>query len=147
MPQPSVEAAIEQVLADHRQSRRRFLGRAGGLALAASGMSSVLAACGGVEGTADKAKHAGSSSKAVSHPKVPLSELQFSNWPLYIDRKVLKAFERRYGVDVKYVEDVNDNTEFFGKVRQQLQSGQPTGRDLVALTDWMAARWVRSGFC
>ena len=140
--QPSIEAALEHALAAHRHSRRRFLGRAGGLALASSGLSTALAACGGVEGTAQKAKPKGD----VSHPKVPLTELRFSNWPLYIDRKVLKDFERQSGLEVEYVEEVNDNTEFFGKVRQQLQSGKPTGRDLVALTDWMAARWVRNGY-
>ena len=70
----------------------------------------------------------------------------FSNWPLYIDKKVLKAFDKQYGGKVRYVEDINDNFEFFGKVRQQLSRGQSIGRDIVVLTDYMAARWVRDGF-
>ena len=142
MPRESVEAAIERALAEHRHSRRRFLGRAGSLALAGSTMASVLSACGGAEGTGG----GGQTTAQADHPKVPLSEMTFSNWPLYIDRKVLREFERRNDVEVRYREDINDNSEFFGKVRQQLDAKRPTGRDLVALTDWMAARWIRQGY-
>ena len=46
---------------------------------------------------------------------------------------MLKDFDKRYGGHVKYVEDINDNDEFFGKVRQQLQADQPIGRDIVTL--------------
>jgi len=47
---------------------------------------------------------------------------------------------------VTYTEDVNDNNEFFAKVRTQLEQGQDIGRDLVVLTDWMAAIWIQDGF-
>jgi spermidine/putrescine transport system substrate-binding protein len=120
-------------------SRRAFISRAGSLAFAGT----MLGACGGVEGTAKKAT---ATPDAVSHPKVALDRIEFSNWPLYIDRKVIKDFEQRFDVDLHYVEDINDNSEFFAKVRQQLEQGEPTGRDLVALTDWMAARWIRLGY-
>ena len=70
----------------------------------------------------------------------------FSNWPLYIDKAVLKEFDKRYGGHVKYVEDINDNDEFYGKVRQQLQAEQPIGRDIVTLTDFMAVKWVRNRY-
>jgi spermidine/putrescine transport system substrate-binding protein len=120
-------------------SRRAFISRAGSLAFA----STMLGACGGVEGTANKPT---ATPAAASHPKVALDRIEFSNWPLYIDRKVIKSFEKRFDVDLHYVEDINDNSEFFAKVRQQLEQGEPTGRDLVALTDWMAARWIRNGY-
>ncbi len=68
--------------------------------------------------------------------------LVFSNWPLYIDvdektkkRPTLELFERRYGVKVKYIEDINDNATFFGKIQGALSRGQSTGRDIVVLTD------------
>jgi spermidine/putrescine transport system substrate-binding protein len=122
-----------------QMSRRAFISRAGSLAFA----STMLGACGGVEGTANKPT---ATPDAVSHPRVALDRIEFSNWPLYIDRKVIKDFEKRFDVDLHYVEDINDNSEFFAKVRQQLEQGEPTGRDLVALTDWMAARWVRLGY-
>ena len=54
-----------------------------------------------------------------------------------------RASRRPSGVELKYIEDINDNTEFFGKVRQPLERGDGIGRDLVALTDWMAGRWIR----
>jgi spermidine/putrescine transport system substrate-binding protein len=83
---------------------------------------------------------------SVNHPKTAIGNWTFSNWPLYMDKKLLKAFDQKYGGHVKYLEDINDNFEFFGKVRQQLQNGQPIGRDLVVLTDYMAGRWIRSGY-
>jgi spermidine/putrescine transport system substrate-binding protein len=119
--------------------RRQFISRAGSLALA----STLLSACGGVKGTADKTP---TPAPTADHPKQPLSDIRFSNWPLYIDRKVIRDFNRRFGAKLRYTEDINDNEEFFAKVRQQLEADQPTGRDLVALTDWMAARWIRLGY-
>ena len=32
------------------------------------------------------------------------------------------------------------------KVRQELEQGKPIGRDIVAPTDWMAARWIDLGY-
>ena len=130
---------LERALGDGL-SRRRFIGRAGSLALAA-----MLAGC-GIEGTLERAQRRATPVATVRHPKVPIGNWTFSNWPLYIDKKVLKTFDRRYGGHVKYVEDINDNDEFFGKVRQQLQANQPIGRDIVTLTDYMAAKWVRDRF-
>ena len=77
---------------------------------------------------------------------MPIGNWTFSNWPLYIDKKVLKTFDKRYGGHVKYVEDINDNDEFYGKVRQQLQANQSIGRDIVVLTDPMASKWVRNRY-
>jgi spermidine/putrescine transport system substrate-binding protein len=130
---------LEDRLQELLLTRRRFVGRAGSLGLA----SALLAACGGVKGTAQKAAKTPTS---VHHAKVPIGNWTFSNWPLYIDKKVLKTFDKRYGGHVKYIEDINDNDEFFGKVRQQLEQHQPIGRDIVTLTDYMAAKWVRDGY-
>src|SRR5215212_4926745 len=135
----SFESALDRLLAQERVSRRRFVGRAGSLALAGSA-AALLQACGGDDGDGGGGEQ---KQAAVDHPKVALDRIVFSNWPLYIDKKVLKDFEKRYQAKVRYVEDINDNDEFFGKVRQPLQQGDSIGRDLVALTDWMAARWIR----
>jgi len=79
--------------------------------------------------------------------------LNWSNWPLYIDsnddtgeRPTLEAFQKESGIAVTYTEDINDNNEFFAKVRTQLEQGQDVGRDLVVLTDWMAAMWIQNGY-
>jgi len=75
-------------------------------------------------------------------PKKLAKTLTFSNWPLYIDidektkrRPTLDLFQKRYGVKVKYIEDINDNATFFGKIQGPLSRGQSTGRDIIVLTD------------
>lgn len=148
MTDPSIERALERYLEQERLSRRRFLGRAGSTGLALTGLSAFIAACGGVEGTAEQSPGANrEKAAAVSHPETEIGDWTFSNWPLYMDRKILRDFNREYGGKVRYLEDINDNYEFFGKVRQQLEQGDPIGRDIVVLTDYMASRWVRNGYC
>jgi spermidine/putrescine transport system substrate-binding protein len=68
--------------------------------------------------------------------------LTISNWTLYIDidektkkRPTIELFQKRYGVKVKYVEDINDNATFFGKIQAQLSRGQSIGRDIIVMTD------------
>jgi len=61
-------------------------------------------------------------------------------------RPSLDAFVKQSGIDVSYTEDINDNNEFYAKVRTQLEQGQSIDRDLVVLTDWMAALWIESGY-
>ncbi|MFE6889683.1 spermidine/putrescine ABC transporter substrate-binding protein [Streptomyces sp. NPDC057694] len=80
--------------------------------------------------------------------------LTWANWPLYIDvddddtskRPTLDAFEKRSGIQVKYTEEINDNDEFFGKISPSLMNHQKTGRDLIVISDWMCARFVRLGW-
>ena len=61
-------------------------------------------------------------------------------------RRSSRRSTSKFGGHVKYVEDINDNDEFYGKVRQQLQADQPIGRDIVTLTDFMAVKWVRNRY-
>jgi spermidine/putrescine transport system substrate-binding protein len=78
--------------------------------------------------------------------------LVVSNWPEYIDvaekgqRNTLEDFEKATGIKVDYTDDVSDNAEFFAKVRNQLSYCEPIGRDLMMLTDWMAARMIGLGW-
>lgn len=79
--------------------------------------------------------------------------VDFSNWTEYIDvtddgkhHPTLDAFTKRTGIKVKYTEDINDNVEFFGKIKPQLAAGQDTGRDLMVLTDRLAGRMIRLGW-
>ena len=56
----------------------------------------------------------------------PGDELTISQWPLFIDpgkNGTVAEFERETGVDVNYIEDINDNAEFFGKLRPLLPRG------------------------
>jgi spermidine/putrescine transport system substrate-binding protein len=146
MSDRSPDQALEQWLNARTMDRRRFIGRAGSSALALSGLSAVLAACGGVEGEGGDDEPQAEATPAVQHPEEEIGRLVFSNWPLYIDRQVLRDFDDEFGANTRYIEDINDNYEFFGRVRQQLANDEDIGRDLVVLTDYMAARWVRSGW-
>jgi spermidine/putrescine transport system substrate-binding protein len=128
-----------------RVSRRRFLGRAGSTGLALTSLPAILAAC-GIEGTGPTEEEAARAHREVRHPKTEIGRWTFSNWPLYMDKKVLKAFDKKYGGRVRYIEEINDNYEFFGKVSQQLEQHRPIGRDIVVLTDYMASRWVRNAY-
>jgi spermidine/putrescine transport system substrate-binding protein len=130
-----------------RLNRRTFVRRAGGAGLTLTGLPAIFAACGGVEGTQEKAEERNAErAEEVSHPKTEIGNWTFSNWPLYMDKKVLRDFEKEFGGKIRYLEDINDNYEFLGKVRQQLENGQPIGRDLVALTTYMSGRWVRNSW-
>ncbi len=68
--------------------------------------------------------------------------LRFSNWTLYMDYveetkkyPTLEAFTKEFGVDVNYTEDINSNSEYFGKIQGPLSRGQSIDRDIIVLTD------------
>jgi spermidine/putrescine transport system substrate-binding protein len=98
----------------------------------------LLAACGSGGGI----KAASQSSSSAPVKRQLAKTLRFSNWPLYIDvnektktHPTLDAFTKKTGVKVKYVEDINDNDQYFGKIEGPLSKGQGIGRDIVVLTD------------
>jgi spermidine/putrescine transport system substrate-binding protein len=76
----------------------------------------------------------------------PQGDLTISNWPLYIDKKTVPDFEKATGVSVKYIEDVNDNAEFFAKMQPLLAKGQSGGRSIFVVTDWMAKKMYDLGY-
>ncbi|ARF64593.1 polyamine ABC transporter substrate-binding protein [Streptomyces violaceoruber] len=117
-------------------------------ALGAGAAGAALAGCGVPAAFVEPGERAGRDSSATDHT------LHFANWPLYIDtddddeskRPTLDAFSRRTGISVTYTEEINDNDEFFGKISPALMNRQQTGRDLIVISDWMAARFVRLGW-
>jgi spermidine/putrescine transport system substrate-binding protein len=136
-----LEGRFEQIIRDEI-SRRRLLRRGAAGALSLSALS-YLAACGSETGGGGDGD---GEAEAETIKKAKIADnLYFANWPLYIeeDRGTLIEFEQQYGTKVKYVEEINDNTEFFGKVRQQYERGDSGGRDIHVVTDWMAARMIR----
>ncbi|MGZ4616133.1 MAG: polyamine ABC transporter substrate-binding protein [Actinomycetes bacterium] len=125
-------------------SRRTLLQGAGGAAVAAT-----LAAC----GTSGTSKTVSTKSQAAKDLSATQKIINWSNWPEYIDvndktqkRPTIDEFTAKTGIKVNYVEDYNDNDEFFAKVKPQLSSGQDTGRDVWCSTDWMVARLIRLGW-
>ena len=83
----------------------------------------------------------------------PEDELNFANWPLYIDQDeetgesaTLQQFEEEFGITVNYSEAVEDNVSFFGTIQPSLAAGEDTGYDLVVVTDWMVGNMARLGY-
>ncbi len=114
-------------------SRRQFMGRAGALFGTALVAPSVLAACGSSGGS----KGAGGGTGGGGGKSVSIS-----NWTSYISNQSKKDFQRDTGIKLTYTEDINDNNEYFAKVRPNLSRHQSIGRDGFVLTDWMANRMI-----
>ncbi|MDT0471942.1 spermidine/putrescine ABC transporter substrate-binding protein [Streptomyces griseoviridis] len=145
---PAQVAAVRRSFRNGRAAltRRSLLRASAGGALAVGGLG-ALSACG--------IPAAGRTEGGTSAEDRSATEktVNFSNWTEYIDvddsgksHPTLDQFRRRTGIAVKYTEDINDNNEFFGKIKPQLAAGQATGRDLIVLTDWLAARLIRLGW-
>jgi spermidine/putrescine transport system substrate-binding protein len=129
-PKKPLSAEASAIL-NSKFSRRALVAGAGAL-----GGAALLTSCGS---GGDEAASAGS--------------VRWGNWPLYLDYDdktqeypTLVAFTAATGIAAEYFEDYNDNDEFFGKVQAQLKLKQDIGYDIVAPTDWMAARWIRLGY-
>ena len=116
--------------------------------LGAAGATGLLAACGVKPAYVAEDRRAGRDLSGRER------SVTFANWPLYIDtddddprkRPSLDAFRERTGIAVRYTEEINDNDEFFGKIGPALMNGQAVDRDLIVVSDWMAARFVRLGW-
>jgi spermidine/putrescine transport system substrate-binding protein len=112
------------------------------------------AALGALAGCGVPAAYVAPADRAVADASAADRRLTWANWPLYIDtddddpdkRPTLRAFEKHTGISVDYVEEINDNDEFFGKISPALMNHQSTGRDLIVISDWMCARFVRLGW-
>ncbi|MFE2053335.1 extracellular solute-binding protein [Streptomyces sp. NPDC059459] len=112
------------------------------------------AALGALAGCGVPAAYVAPGDRAATDRSAGEPRLTWANWPLYIDtddehpsrRPTLAAFEERLGISVEYIEEINDNDEFFGKISPSLMNHQPTDRDLIVISDWMCGRFVRLGW-
>ncbi|MFF8477857.1 PotD/PotF family extracellular solute-binding protein [Streptomyces sp. NPDC015414] len=112
------------------------------------------AALGTLAGCGVPAAYVEPGDRSVTDESAADRRLTWANWPLYIDtddddtsrRPTLDAFEKHTGISVGYTEEINDNDEFFGKISPALMNHQRTGRDLIVVSDWMCARFVRLGW-
>ena len=105
----------------------------------------VAAACGSSDtiGGGNKGK------VQVAKGGKPTGDVTISNWPGYIDPGkdgTVANFEDATGVKVNYIEDINDNLQFFGKLQPQLESGDSGGRSLFVVTNWMAKQMNDLGY-
>jgi spermidine/putrescine transport system substrate-binding protein len=118
-----------------------------GLVLAAAVAALVvalgLAACGGTTGGAKEGD------RTVAEGGQVEGNVTISNWPGYIapgKDGTVAQFEKKTGVKVDYIEDVNDNNTFFGKMQPLLEQGEAGGRSIMVVTDWMAKQMWDLGY-
>ncbi|GAA3491781.1 hypothetical protein GCM10018987_58640 [Streptomyces cremeus] len=80
--------------------------------------------------------------------------LQFANWPLYIDTMRRRSRSgRRWrsspggpGISVRYTEEINDNDEFFGKVSPALMTTRrPAATSSSSATGWRPVSYGWAG--
>jgi spermidine/putrescine transport system substrate-binding protein len=103
-----------------------------------------LAACG------DDTVGGGSDAEVTTAKGGPASgALTISNWPGYIDpgaKGTVAEFEKETGVNVDYIEDINSNDGFFGKLQPQLEQGESGGRSIFVVADYMAKQMYDLGY-
>jgi spermidine/putrescine transport system substrate-binding protein len=113
-------------------------------AVAALSLALGLAACGGggggIEGGGEK------EAEKIKLEGKPSGSLTISNWPLYIDKGTVPAFEKATGVKVKYIEDINSNEEFFNKMQPLLAQGESGDRSIMVLADYMVTKMHKLGY-
>jgi spermidine/putrescine transport system substrate-binding protein len=130
--------ATERVRSDRATWMRVFA------AIAVLALTLGIAACGGGGGGGDDT---GEATTAEAGPVK--GELVFSNWPGYIDpgkEGTIAEFEEKTGVKVDYIEDINSNDGFFGKLQPQLEQGDSGGRSLIVVADYMAEQMHDLGY-
>ena len=130
--------ALARGLTQRRLSRRNML-KIGGASVGALSMSQILAACAGSDSSGGGG--GGGTAPAVNFdPAQAGTTLNFTNWPLYIDKAhgtypSLDKFKDETGITVTYSDEINGNDSFFGELLPQLQAGQDTGRDIIVITN------------
>jgi spermidine/putrescine transport system substrate-binding protein len=120
---------------------RRDVFKYAGIGAGALSMSSILAACGSSSSSSNTGTGAGGDLFSGSPHKI----VNFANWPYYIDKAKdasgqiihpsLEQFTQDTGIQVNYKEVIQANSSFFGKIQPQLASGQPTGWDIIVITN------------
>ncbi len=104
----------------------------------------ILAACGG--GGIENSSGGSANVQTAAYNPPPSGNLTISNWPLYIDKNTVSNFDKATGVHTTYIEDINDNQEFFAKMQPLLAKGQSGGRSMFVMTDWMAKKMYDLGY-
>lgn len=130
-PQDPIIRDLVNLIRGQRMSRRALL-RGAVAGAAGAGVLGTLTAC--------------------SSEKRGEDFIIWGNWTYYIDfveetgeMPTLDAFQEQAGFKVKYLEDIDDNMTFYGKIKDQLELGQDTGYDVLTITDWLNARMVKDG--
>lgn len=112
---------------------RRDLLRLSGVGAGALGVASLAACSGGTGGGGG-------------------SPLVWGNWTVTMDYDdatgtypTLEQFAEETGIRVDFLEDINDSSTFYAKIREQLEQDQFPGYDLFNFADDFTARLINNG--
>ena len=141
---PEMRSALMRGMTQRRMSRRNMIKYAG-MSVGSLSMASILAACGG-DGTTTPGGGTSAAGGGVDFGAEPGPEINFANWPLYIDTALNKDTDQKYhpsldmftadtDIAVNYEVVINDNASFFGELLPSLQAGQDTGWDIIVITN------------
>jgi len=149
---PTIDPALLRGLTQRRISRRDMF-RYTGMGLAGAGLASFLAACGVKGSNNDGGSVAPSALASIYGDGKPAGQLNFANWPDYIDVDAkgnspsLEQFTKETGIKVKYTTPINDSNPFVAKLIPEIQAGNDTGYDLIVITNGGGVeRMVKLGY-
>ena len=137
----SVDLPLLRGLTQARISRRDML-RYTGVGFGGAGLAAFLAACG--VGGSNQNTQTAEEAASIWETAKQNGELNFANWEYYIDRArdngklihpSLERFQKDTGIKVNYTEPIIENEQFFAKIEPSLTAGQPTGYDMIVITN------------
>jgi spermidine/putrescine transport system substrate-binding protein len=143
----TMDPALLRGLTQRRISRRDAL-KYGGMGT----LAAFLAAC-GVSGTQTPQRTPAGADLNRIYGKGKTGVLDFANWEDYIDLNskgdspTLNRFENETGIKVNYKTVITDNNPFLARIIPSLQAGQPSGYDLIVITNGgPIERMIKLGF-
>ena len=132
MPEDPVVRSLVNMVRQQQLDRRQLL-RGAAVAGASAGALGLASCSSGGSGGGEK------------------GNVVWGNWTYYLDFNEetgswdsLDTFVEETGIGVDYIEDIDDNNTFYGKIKDQLASDQHTGYDVITMTDWMNGRLVQA---
>jgi spermidine/putrescine transport system substrate-binding protein len=144
------DPALLRGLTESRISRRTVL-RGAATGAGAIALSALLSACGIQGSIASQSQQKIDWKKYwASHKKT--GNLDFANWPLYIDEthgksKSLELFTAATGIAVNYQPVIQNNAPFYATVSPELRAHEATGYDIVVMTNgWELTEMIDNGF-
>ena len=115
-------------------------------------LSSLLAACGIVGSDGSRGDRTKSTGRSYWREQKRTGQLNFANWPLYIDSEhgkseSLEDFTKATGIKVDYEAVIQDNAPFYAAIEPLLPAQEATGYDIVVMTNgWYLTQLISSKF-
>jgi spermidine/putrescine transport system substrate-binding protein len=144
------DAALLRGLTQRRMPRRELL-RTAGVGAGMLGVSAFLAAC-GIAGSESRGGSDNVNWAAYWRDQKRTGQLNFANWPLYIDSEHGKSeslldFTKATGIKVDYEAVIQNDAPFFATIEPLLAARESTGYDIMVMTNgWYLTQLINSNF-